>query len=284
MSMKIDSPPSVFWVVAEGTNAGKTTVAEAAIRVLNKAQRPALGFKPFGGFDLRENIDFVLSEYPLRDAKLYGKDALRLVRASPLTSDALVEVVGPSYRLLNGPHLVLVRNGSLLLGNRSFLKPKKYAEFDRHNDIKRVAEIGGLPFAAAEITKDFKAREIDFVQLDKVSSSYDYLLKLRPEFIVMEGASGYLPFWPEGPAVDHIFLIRRDSLLFYPGVNLKLGFSTVLNRIRRRHKSTPRTRYIKATLNARRHLERRLEIMPSAQREPMTEALIADLLAEARII
>jgi hypothetical protein len=179
---------------------------------------------------------------------------------------------------------VLVRKGSLLPGNRSFLKPERQAEFDRHDDIRRLAYISGLPFRTAAITDAFKPRAIDFLQLGKVSSSYEYLLKLRPEFVVMEGASDYLPFWPEGPAVDHILLIRGDSLLLYPGVDLKLDFSTGLNRIRRRHKSTPRTKYLKAILRTRRHLERRLSIMPFAERESTTEKLIADLLTDAKIL
>ena len=89
--------PEIYWVVGDQTDIGKTTIAAALIRVLNQNQIPALGFKPYGGSNLRDVVDFMLAQFPKSNCAAYGPDALKLTRASPLTSDEHIDLVCPVF-------------------------------------------------------------------------------------------------------------------------------------------------------------------------------------------
>jgi hypothetical protein len=278
----IPSRPTIFWVVAEATNAGKTTIAEALIKILNRSNIPALGFKPFGGLDLHQDFDFIADQYPLLEAKLYGKDALRLAQASSLTSAELVEVVGPSYRLSCLGDVALVRKGAALLGNRSFWRPAGPTKFG--SSLPELEALTGLPFTKALPTKLRGAKELDLLEVEKVTESYNYLLQLNPAAIVMEGASAHLPFWRQGPAVNNVFYIDGDELLLYANIDWTFRFPLQIRRLLKFRKATPRAREIKTVLKRFPRHMRKLEPTHSRELDELTQNTVTDLLQEARLI
>lgn len=278
--------PEVYWVVAGRTNAGKTTVAAALIKYLNKIGRRAVGFKPFGGMVLAENFDFICNNFRAGGRQLYGIDAVRLAEASPLTDTNLVEVIGPSYRLVDGNSVVLVRKGSLLLNNRSFLKPRSTARFDERDDIKRLVLGTGLPFRDAGIIESTNPRQIDVIEEDKVTQSFLWLKSLGIDAVVMEGASSYLPIWNRGPAVDHVFEIIDNQLSFYPRLRLKFSkhSTTRLTAFRGTQPSaTPHVRDLKKLLVRKGCFWLKFEFRPIGERDAYAVQVVAELLSKAGI-
>jgi hypothetical protein len=279
--------PSIYWVVANQTDVGKTTVSCALIRVLNGQGIPTLGFKPFGGLCLKENIDFILDQYPRSECKLYGSDAFKLSRASPLTSSDLVEVVGPSYRLFDpriDTRTVLMRKGSLLLGDRVFFQPAGVAGYENRPDIQRLIERTKLPFHEATPVANDHKRALDAMHSEKVTAAYAHLLSLGPEAIVCEGASGWLPFWPGGPAVNHVLFVGADELRLFPRVDLSFRPPRgLLERLEIRSQRVPSSRTLLPALHRRIRcpVTRPVEIVETPRREAFTDELVAALLSDA---
>ena len=90
--------PMIIWVVGDNTNVGKTTITAALIRTLNSMGVGTIGYKPYAGARLIDIID-LLQEISCGDGQLVGRDARQLVKASPMITTDLLEVVNPSWRL-----------------------------------------------------------------------------------------------------------------------------------------------------------------------------------------
>ena len=99
--------PAVYWVVGNGTDVGKTTVATALIKVLSARGQRTIGFKPYAASLLHTIIDFMIEKYPKVPCKLFGNDAWELTAASPLTG---LEIIDPDQPTVSSP-LYLAETG-----------------------------------------------------------------------------------------------------------------------------------------------------------------------------
>jgi hypothetical protein len=276
--------PTIFWVIANKANAGKTTVSCALVRVLNANGIRAVGFKPYGGTNMKESIDFILEQYPRSECTLYGSDAYKLCQASPLTTSDLVEVVGPSYRLFD-PRVgksVLMRKGALMLGNRSFFQPADMAGYHDRPDIRRLVQLTNLPFHEATLLAPRSKAAMDHVQSEKVAVAFAHLLSLEPEAIVCEGAGARLPFWKEGPPVNHVFFVGPDKVQLYPRVDLSFRPPRRLRYFLGRQR-VPVSRDLLSALHRRikRPATRPIDVVEKQGRDAFTDELVAALLADA---
>jgi hypothetical protein len=236
---------------------------------------------------LKENIDFILEQFPRSECKLYGSDAFKLARASPLTSSDLVEVVGPSYRLSDARidrRVVLMRKGSLLLKDRTFFQPKNVAGYQDRPDVQRLIERTKLPFHEAKLIACNNKRALDLIQPEKVAAAFAHLQSLGPEAIVCEGASGWLPYWPTGPAVNHVFFVGAGEVRLFPRVDLSFRPSRELRDwLRLRSPRVPASGTLLPALYRRikRPATRPVEFVETPRREAYTDELVAALLSDA---
>ena len=210
-------PQEIYWVVGTGTNVGKTTIASALIKVLNESGIPSVGFKPFGALRVKESIEFMLEFYPGSNCLLFGSDAQKLTRASPLTDEKTwADVVAPYYSLFNtrAADPILMRTGSYCLQNVEYFTAVRNANLLRRADYRRLFEKCGLPYEQAK-TFDPRVEDADEFSRGKVIRAFDRLLTLNPKAIVCEGASAYLPFWRDGPLPNHVFVVTHDLVHFY---------------------------------------------------------------------
>lgn len=213
--------PEIFWVVGNDTDVGKTTLSTALIRNLNRRGKKTVGFKPHAGVSFVRHIDFMLEFYRRNECRVFGEDALRLAQASPLTTDELVEVIAPSYRV-HFPtvrHTVLARVGAKILGNRQFFRSRTTTEFPRRADIARLTEMIGLPFDEAVVLEEGAPR-IDLMLHEERARAFGYLRDLGAESMVLEGAGGFLPVWFGGPMPNHVLVVTEDVIHFFPNVSV----------------------------------------------------------------
>ena len=227
--MNSSSEPTIIWVVGTAPDSGKTTFAAGLVRLLNKLGLPTVGFKPHGAFRLIEHVDHLLSLNSTPLGLLYGNDVVKLAAASPLTPPHLSEVVGPSYRMsFNNAlkQILLVREGSTLLGDREYYSAPGLSDLMLSNDFKEIGTRVGLPLANT-ITRSDLRWPLMIGDGSKQSSAFNFLKSLGPKAIVCEGAGSFLPSWPGMPHVNHLLLIDDGKIYFFPHVNFlclhKLG-------------------------------------------------------------
>jgi hypothetical protein len=271
--------PVLFWVIASSTDAGKTEVSAGLVRLLNKIGVPALGFKPYGGMELFHSIDLMVDHYPATDAKLFGGDAIKLVDASPLTDKEHLEVVAPSYRLVwpNYPHVILVRTGSKLLGDRQFFKTENTLDFWNRNDAIALVRKTALPLNEASIIAKAHAAQIDVMAPDKQRAAFNYLKTLGPRVIVCEGAGNRLPIWNGCPTVNHVLFLSRGVVYLFPFANLKFSQLKVFSAV-------PFVTYLTEALKQKKVLSAPIWLSASKNREAATEKMIFSLIKKAEIL
>jgi hypothetical protein len=214
----MDKTPELYWVIGTGTSVGKTTISKALIQALNERNTPTLGFKPFGAFKLRENIDVLIDRYPKSRAALVGSDAMDLCLASPLTPGELIDVVGPSYRMCwsTWDKSLLLQTGSTILGNVEYFKSEIADELFGRPDFQRVFELSGLSRVIHNASLD-SGRE---TQMVKIAMAFEYLAGLNPEVVVCEGAANLLPVWTGSPKPKKIFLMNYESVYVYDDIDI----------------------------------------------------------------
>jgi hypothetical protein len=284
----LQSQPEIYWVVADNTDAGKTIISCALIRVLNNAGVPTVGFKPYGGMALKDDFDFMIENYPKSNTLLYGSDAAELAKASPLTTIDMVEVIGPSYRLRHSriEDVVLLRKGALLLNNREFFKLDTTANFYQRPDAQILMDKAKLPLRDAQIIKSKNPRSIDLMQPEKLVAAFEFLKSLNPKAVVCEGASAHLPAWKNGPKINHLFFISKGDVKFLPNIDLTfdlpISFFAYLGRGNRVPDFKPLIRKVRNHLNG--CLTKTFYITEKAKLDGFADELVGGLLMEAGIL
>lgn len=219
------SNPDVFWVLSSSTDSGKTTLSAALIRHLNRIGHPTVGFKPFAGGKFRDIIDFAMVNYPQLPNSVFGSDGLQLCRASPLTEDSDVDLVSPWQLIFYENYLdtVIIRAGSMALGNVEYFKSSLADTLKERADIHRISTLLKLPFdKAATIDKDIPDRSILAAHVRQ--DAFGELLKRQPDVVVVESAGAFVPYWEGSPLPDHIIFINDFSIRIYPHVTgLNMG-------------------------------------------------------------
>lgn len=216
--------PAVYWVVGNGSEAGKTTVAAAFIRELNAQGQRTIGFKPYSSMRLQVAVDMMVERYPASQCKLFGNDAWELAEASPLTDVDMADLIVP-VQILCHPgwrSVVLMRTGSAALGNVEYFTNALGAKLRQRADIRELIAKTGLGFDAAAQRDSLEVADAPRLSPEKPALAYQRLLQLGVDAVVVEGAGDWLPIWRGGPAANHLVLLASGEITFVPDIDLRV--------------------------------------------------------------
>lgn len=215
--------PAIFWVVGTTTNVGKTTVATALVKYLNAHGTSAVGFKPVAGSRFRDHADFALEHYPRLPGRVFGRDALLLACASPLTQEADVDLVAPWQLLFHRTidDTLLIRAGSTQLHNVRYFTTQAGLTVMARADFARLTQMQRLPLDAARVFDPLTEARHDLAP-DAQSAAFAALLERRPAAVVVEGAGPFIPTWKGTPRVNHVLAVSDDEILLYPRANAQV--------------------------------------------------------------
>ena len=218
--------PTVYWVVGNGTDVGKTTVATALIKVLNARGQRTIGFKPYAASLLHTIIDFMIEKYPRVPCKLFGNDAWELTAASPLTGPEMIDLVAPVQLLCypNWQNTILVRSGSLLLDNVEYFCSENGAALRERTDFQALVRVTGLPLDEAAVRGGLGLDEAARLSPEKPKQAFARLLDLGVDAVVCEGAGGWLPVWQDCPAANHVLEVADGGVRFCPDLDFSVPF------------------------------------------------------------
>lgn len=216
----------VIWVVGDNTNVGKTTITAALIRVLNGFGKAAIGYKPYAGARLLDVID-LLEEIAAGDGYLVGRDARKLLKASPWVPQDFLEVINPSWRISHPVRdaSVFIRKGSAAIGQRTLLRTENAKDFWTRPDLQKLNAVTRLPIQSMQIIGNSVADKVDFDDQGIQAASFKRLQSLNPDILVCEGAGRLLPVWKGAPAARHLFVVSGGDLYFFHNVRLNAGQS-----------------------------------------------------------
>lgn len=213
--------PTIYWVIGNETNAGKTTIASALIKVLNERGSKTIGFKPFAASRLQDVLDLMLEEYPTSPSKLFGGDAWKLTMASPWTGVDCLDLVVPVQALCypNWESIIMVRTGSHRLENVAYYCTRRAAALKNRVDVQSFARISGLPLDNSTILKE----DVGFqfaagMAPEKQRHAFAALLDIGVDTVVCEGAGHWLPMWPGCPTPNHLILVGNGIVTLFPDI------------------------------------------------------------------
>jgi hypothetical protein len=214
-----------YWVIGRGTDTGKTTIATALLRSLNRRGYPALGFKPYSAVLLPSLVDAMCEPGSATRGQIAGRDALDLASASPLTGAADVEctvavqyVCYPSYR-----SAMIARIGSAAIDERIILRSDHQRQFLDRPDIAALFEAGGIAMSKMAWADHLKLSGCPANSQEQVGKSFRRLAaRDGVTAVVCEGIGQFLPLWRGMPTVDHLFYIDMSSVRFFPNIRLDL--------------------------------------------------------------
>jgi predicted P-loop ATPase/GTPase len=227
------SNPDIVWVLGSSTNSGKTTVSTALIRYLNRFGCPTVGFKPVAGGKLRDIIDFAVLNYPRIPNSIFGSDGFELSIASPLTAETDVDLVSPWQLIFyrNSDDTVIIRAGSMSLGNVNYFKSSLANNIQNRADIVRINKVLKLPFDKA-VLFDHKITDRTDLAPEVQKQAFDALKRKKPSVIVVESAGPFVPDWMNSPRPDHIIFVNDFTIKIFPNVSdidfAKVKYSNLL--------------------------------------------------------
>lgn len=271
--------PDIYWVTGDQTDSGKTTLAAALIRVLNQNQMSALGFKPYGGANLRDIVDFMLTNFPKTNCAAYGSDALQLTRASPLTSDEDIDLVAPAYIFYypDWRNCLFARTGSTRLGNIKYYKTNDASAYLERADFRFLLKNAGVPISQSQIVEKLDFMGILELAGKDVGSAFRHLVAMGPDAIVCEGASQFVPTWEDCPPANHVLYISSGVATLHPNVNFSLA-----------EKKSGQVASVRELADLTESAENicsfQISVAPSHLRKVLMERLVIDLLKGSKLI
>jgi hypothetical protein len=268
----------LYWVIGSLTNVGKTTIAAALLRILNRRQCPALAFKPYSATLLTTRIDAMCDPDPRTRGYLFGNDAEDLANSSPLTGISDVECIVPVQYICH-PHYnnaIVARIGSRIINNRKFFKNDHQREMLSRSDLVSIFDLNDTPIRDMAASDQIKISTFPTNNQEVVESSYRSLASRdRVAAIVCEGVGQFLPLWRGGPTVDHIFHVGINRVRFFPHIRLNLAIE--------RHVSLRSSKTIENILGDCGGVSAVLPLARTSQRELVAEELVEGLLRAAKL-
>lgn len=216
--------PELFWVVGDGTDVGKTTVAAALVRLLNKRGRRTIAFKPYALTRFSSAVDFLIRECPPEKARLFGSDSLELAMSSPHTTAEMADLIAPcnAFSFPTWSFKFLIRVGSARTGNLRYFTSARARELLHRSDFQALMKRIHLPLDKAEIIAERDMALAPSLFSKAKSVAFDQLRQMQPDAIVFEGAGELLPIWRGGPTVNHVITLSGGQISFC--LNLDTNF------------------------------------------------------------
>lgn len=275
-----DNEPELYWVAGNGTDVGKTTIACAAIRVLNAQGKRSVGFKPFGASLLHNIVDFIIEKYPNAPCKLFGGDAWKLTMASPWTDIDSIDLVSPIQTLCysDWKTIILVRTGARLLGNVEYFCSEYGHSLKDRPDFRRLIDYTGLPMDDAVVVEDLDRDTTAAMAPEKQKHAFGKLLDLGVDAVVCEGAGRWISTWPDCPPANHLLFVADGNVTLIPNLNWTLpaqnGSALLCMREFKDFFTSPE----------RQSYSIPLFIAETERRDEVAEQTVGDLLTEAKLI
>lgn len=212
-------------MVGDGTEAGKSTVAMAVIRLLNRNGVRTIPMKPYSASQLTLLPDRLAIRDPARTAPEVGGDAMRLARTSPLT-DGYFDLVAPISVVCHPTFrtTIAARSGSLLLGNMAYYRPEPAWPQPEPEIVADAIGKLGVPLDRARPWPGLNFRDAPRLDQAAVRAAYRRLLTLKPHTMVIEGAGAFLPSFDGMPTIDHLIHVQRPAVRVYAGIGARLRF------------------------------------------------------------
>lgn len=222
---------ATYWVVGSGENVGKTTVASALLRSLNKAGQPSLGFKPYSAAKFIELIDTLSLPEFSKDGWLCGADGLSLCDASPLLERREAELLQPILFICYPGYLdpLIIRTGSRLSGNVYYWRGRQAGlVLDRPDLYEHLSNLDVSAWRRYPIT-NAQFHKAPQLGVDHVEKCFQQIIQMKsPQSIVLEGAGPFLPLWRTDQSVDHLIYINKNTVHFFKDLNLSISASTTI--------------------------------------------------------
>jgi hypothetical protein len=273
----MERAPTIIWVFASGTNVGKTTVAAALIRALNRRGVPTVGFKPYGGSLLMSVIDLMLETIPNSKCAYFGNDAWELSTASPLTGSQLVDTVAPVQFLFHpGYHsTLLARTGSVATGDVEYFRSAYAVSIQNRPDIVELAQKTGLPFADATVQEPLAFLTAPSLAPAKQQRAFEHLLGLGARTVVCEGAGPFLPGWLDCPGPHHAVFLDQGMVHLFPNLDARraVTLGATVTRVDEFAQFLSSTRVERASVP--------LPVVESGRRQATVDQVVDDLIAHA---
>ncbi len=221
--MSTSRAPKIIWVIGSGTDVGKTTIATAFIRAMNRRHAPTVGFKPCAVSMLKNTIDFLLEKFPNSKYSFFGSDAWELSMASPLTRSEFVDTVAPLQFLCHPTweSNLLARTGAVATDDVEYFRSNYAASIQARPDIVELARRTGLPICEAKIVDPLTLLELPPLTPQKQQRAFNRLVALGAEVVVCEGGGPLLPVWPGCPYPDDVVVLLDGIVYFFPNLGVR---------------------------------------------------------------
>jgi hypothetical protein len=268
-----------YLVIGQGTDVGKTTLATALLRVLNRHRHPAIGFKPYSAILLTPLANAIWEDKPARKGNIIGNDSVNLANASPLTGLEDVECIVPVQYVChpNYHSAIFARTGSRIIGDRRLLRSDHQGAFLDRPDLAALLDRNGIALDEMARAKHLKLSSCPGHSHDQVDASYRQLASRDPTAaVVCEGIGPFLPLWRGIPVIDHLFFIGMSAVRFFPNIRLSLDGG--------RHDNLQNGKMIDHLLGRGGGLSAVLPLAPDDERAHVTETVVEGLLQEAKAV
>jgi hypothetical protein len=212
-----------YWVIGPRTEVGKTTLAAALLRVLNRRRCGALGFKPYSATLFAGAIERMCDPQSPTKSSLVGKDARTLADSSPLTGVADAECIVPVQYICH-PHYhsaMIARIGSRTIDDRRCIKSDDHRDFLARSDVASIFDRNRSSTGDMESSPNLAFSKAPADGRDLVAKSYEALVsRSGVDVVVCEGAGQFLPLWRGAPVVDHILHVDTVAVRLFPNIRL----------------------------------------------------------------
>lgn len=210
-------------------------------------------------------------------ADFFGSDSWNLTTASPWTGLDCLELVAPIQVLCypTWESAILVRTGSKRSNNVEYFTSPLGAALKDRADFRRFIEELGLPLGTARVLKGLNRDVASALSPEKKQQAFEQLLEIGVDNVVCEGASRWLPAWPNNPVVDHLFFIANGKISYFPNLDLRVRLS--------RNGKPPTVHAVSKVLNdsKRPRFTAPLLLAEKSRREEANQKTVAELLARS---
>ncbi|MCP9482668.1 hypothetical protein NNA36_11920 [Shimia sp. CNT1-13L.2] len=213
-----------WWVIGNGMDAGKTTIASTLIQLLD-ARKSAIGFKPRAHYRIHKYFEDFFA-YSSNERLMNCGDGYHLSTNSSLSSVDDIELLVPFQMIssMNFKVPYLVRSGSDQIARRTILTSPFLHDF-----LKTPLDANTADPMAFLQHADTRDQEIGFKfprsyrqSQDCIEQSFAKLQERQPAHIVIEGAGQFLPLWRKNTLVNHLVIVGGFEVQLYHNIGLEL--------------------------------------------------------------
>jgi len=213
----------IYWVIAGGTDSGKSVISDGLLRALTEMGKSSLGFKPFSTQNILTSLDS-LDELP--NGRLIGLDTVNLLAASSAINkdqvSDLLEIANPNKSVFFDTiqSTFMLRTGAPDHGYGMFCHVKNEANVLGRPDVREFLKRKELLARVIQNPPvDYSYRQMHTLFTENINTSLERLRQFKPDAFVFEGASRFMPMWQGSPLPDHIVVVNGGVAEIISGID-----------------------------------------------------------------